>query len=317
MTINASVSVIIPTYNRSTLLAAAVESVLAQSHHVHQIVIVDDGSSDEHRNSLRSLATAHPVITVHELAGNHGRSRARNDAVARASGDFVLFLDDDDLLDPTMVETAVQCLSAGTQADVAVCCGQFFGNLDDLPLGPFFLDPSGPPPQWIAALVGASRGQREELQANPIRTLLKGGGAPIHAFVVRRSAIGETRFAEDLESGEDWVFWIDLAIKGCQFRFNSLGRVYVRRHEGNSLATASGFVACERVLEMVENRGDEEVFLAAARAAAFGWHKGHIEWRRVATSLARYPVPLLKYGGQFVARRAYQRWKSATAAKRH
>jgi glycosyltransferase involved in cell wall biosynthesis len=236
--------------------------------------------------------------------------------LAAASGDFVLFLDDDDLLDPTTVETAVQCLSAGTQADVAVCCGQFFGNLDVLPLGPFFLDPSGPPPRWIAALVGASRRQRDELQANPIRTLLKGGGAPIHAFVVRRRAIGETRFAEDLESGEDWVFWIDLAIKGCQFRFNSLGRVYVRRHAGNSPATASGFVACERVLEMVENRGHEEAFLAAARTAVFSWHGGSLEWRRVATSLARYPIPLVKYGGQFLARRAYQRWKRAKTMSR-
>lgn len=315
VTTGALVSVIIPTYNRSAFLAEAVDSVLAQTHPVHEIVIVDDGSEAEHRRVLRQLLAKSPVVKVIEQTTNLGRSRARNDGMAKSTGDLLLFLDDDDLLDPAAVETAIQCL-AKAPADVSVCCGQQFGDLDVLPINPFYLNPIAPTPRWVGNLAGASTRLRQEIGHHPIRTLLK-SYAPINAFVVRRSAVGRTRFAEDLDRGEDWLFWLDLAVKGCRFRYNPAGRVYVRRHPGNSPTTAACLKAHERVVALVSGIGHDEASLSALRLAAICWSSGAVQRLRILTSLLRFPGPLLKFGCELLVRRAYRVWLGTTVRNRY
>lgn len=305
-----TVTVIIPTRNRSGLLAEAVESVRAQTYPVHEILIVDDQSDDHHRRRLAALAATSPVIRVHELTKHHGRSRARNEGLRQATGTLVLFLDDDDLLDPAMVASAVTCFLTGTPADVVVCRGQFIGDIPAphaRPINPFYVDSIASRPAWLASCVGSSMSLQQELQRHPTRTLLK-CIAPINAFVVRRQAIGLTRFAEDLDYAEDWVFWLDLAIKGCRFHLNPSGRVYVRLHDANSPTTGLSPVAWERVLTHAQGLGPQAAFLAAARLTTFNWSQGNPEWRRAAVSLLKFPTLLLKYGSQFLARRAYRLW---------
>lgn len=312
VTTGALVSVIIPTYNRSAFLAEAVDSVLAQTHPVHEIVIVDDGSQAEHRRVLRQLLAKSPVVKVLEQTSNLGRSRARNDGIARSTGDLLLFLDDDDLLDPVAVETAVQCLAVKAPADVSVCCGQQFGSLDLLPINPFYLNAIAPTPRWVGKLAGASTRLRQEIWHHPVRTLLK-NFPPINSFVVRRSAIGRTRFAEDLDRGEDRLFWLDLAVKGCRFRYNPAGRVYVRRHQGNSPRTTTGLKAHKRVVALVSGIGHDEASLSALRLAASRWSSGQIQRHRVLASVLRFPGPLLKLGSELLVRGAYRRWLRTTA----
>jgi hypothetical protein len=312
VTTGALVSVIIPTYNRSAFLVEAVDSVLAQTYPVHEVVIVDDGSQEEHRRVLRQLVAKSPVVKVVEQTSNLGRSRARNDGMARSTGDLLLFLDDDDLLDPAAVETAIQCLAVMAPADVSVCYGQQFGDLDALPINPFYLNAIAPTPRWVGELAGASTRLRQQISHHPIRTLLK-HTAPINAFVVRRSAIGRTRFAEDLDRGEDSLFWLDLAVKGCRFRYNPAGRVYVRRHQGNSPTTTTGLKARKRVVALVSGIGHHEASLSALRLAALGWSSGEIQRPRVLASLLRFPGPLLKFCCERLVRKAYRLWLRTTA----
>jgi hypothetical protein len=230
--------------------------------------------------------------------------------MARSTGDLLLFLDDDDLLGPSAVETAVQCLAVEAPADVSVCCGQQFGDLDVLPISPFYLNAIAPPPRWIAELAGASTRLRQEIWHHPILTLLK-RGAPINAFVVRRSAIGRTRFAEDLDCGEDSLFWLDLAVKGCRFRYNAAGRVYVRRHQGNS-PTSTALEARKRTMALVSAIGPDEACLSALKLAAFCWSSGAIQESRVLVSLLRFPGRLLKFGCEHLTRSAYRLWLRTT-----
>lgn len=100
-----AVSVIIPTYNRAGLLLASVESVLSQSFRDIEVIVVDDGSTDD---SLSVLATIRDdrlrVIPIE----NRGRSKARNLALSEAKGDLIAFNDSDDLYLPGKLELQVE-----------------------------------------------------------------------------------------------------------------------------------------------------------------------------------------------------------------
>lgn len=94
------VSVIIPTYNRARAIGDAVASVLAQSMPPHEVIVVDDGSTDATSASLAPFADR---IVVHRQA-NGGVSAARNAGIARATGGWVAFLDSDDVWLPGRLE---------------------------------------------------------------------------------------------------------------------------------------------------------------------------------------------------------------------
>jgi glycosyltransferase involved in cell wall biosynthesis len=87
------VSVIIPTFNRWPLVGEAVESVLTQTYSDYELIVVDDGSTDETRKNLASVASRIRLLTI----PRSGVAAARNFAVSRAVGRYVTFLDSDDL----------------------------------------------------------------------------------------------------------------------------------------------------------------------------------------------------------------------------
>jgi glycosyltransferase involved in cell wall biosynthesis len=90
------ISVIITTYNRAHVVGEAIESVLAQTRAPDEIIVVDDGSADD---TLARLAAFEGRITVIAKA-NGGVSSARNAGIAAATGEWVTFLDDDDIWYP-------------------------------------------------------------------------------------------------------------------------------------------------------------------------------------------------------------------------
>ena len=94
------VSVIIPCYNASRFLAEAIESVLAQTHENLELVVVDDGSTDDSREIVRGFGER---VRSEPLPHNQGVNFARNRGVEVARGEFVQFLDSDDLLRPEKI----------------------------------------------------------------------------------------------------------------------------------------------------------------------------------------------------------------------
>jgi len=95
MTGAADVSVVIPVYNRAHVVARAVRSVQAQSVPVREIILVDDGSSDDSLAVIRALAGEDERIVVLSQQ-NGGAAAARNTGMARAGGEWIAFLDSDD-----------------------------------------------------------------------------------------------------------------------------------------------------------------------------------------------------------------------------
>jgi glycosyltransferase involved in cell wall biosynthesis len=99
------VSVIIPCYNQAHFLDEAIESVLAQTYSNHEIIVVDDGSTD----NTATVARCHsPVRYIYQE--NAGPSAARNTGVKESRGEYLVFLDADDRLLPEALEVGVNCL---------------------------------------------------------------------------------------------------------------------------------------------------------------------------------------------------------------
>jgi glycosyltransferase involved in cell wall biosynthesis len=112
------VSVIIPTFNRAALLPSAIDSVLAQTHPAVEIVVVDDGSTDNTRAVLTRFGDRIRVLTQ----SNAGASAARNAGIAASHGEIVSFVDSDDLWLPTKLEKQVSLLErAGPQTPCCLC----------------------------------------------------------------------------------------------------------------------------------------------------------------------------------------------------
>lgn len=106
------ISVILPTYNRATTLDRAIRSVLNQSFGDFEIVIVDDGSTDESRSTLKKYTGMANVRAI--SSGHHGCSAARNLGVSVSKAPLVAFQDSDDEWLPHKLERAVAVLTSPT-----------------------------------------------------------------------------------------------------------------------------------------------------------------------------------------------------------
>jgi glycosyltransferase involved in cell wall biosynthesis len=100
------VSVIIPTYNRSGLLKSAIDSVLSQSFGDFELIIVDDGSTDDTLALVRSYGGSLAYIKQ----ANHGPSAARNRGIKASRGDLIAFLDSDDRWHPEKLLLQVEAM---------------------------------------------------------------------------------------------------------------------------------------------------------------------------------------------------------------
>ena len=126
------VSVVIPCYNQAQFLREAIEGVLAQTHPRIELVVVDDGSSD---NTVDVVAHYPRVRCVRQE--NRGVAEARNAGFRATSGQYVLFIDADDRLTPKAVEAHLRCFAEHPQArfvvgDVQTIVGDesYRGSLD-------------------------------------------------------------------------------------------------------------------------------------------------------------------------------------------
>lgn len=121
---SALVSIILPTYNRAHLLSAAIDSVLAQTYQNWELIIWNDGSSDDTENVLRALSDPRIHYFTEE---NHGKSYALNRSLEESQGNFIAFLDDDDQWLPKKLEIQVEVMSEFPDIDLTFAN---FNNVD-------------------------------------------------------------------------------------------------------------------------------------------------------------------------------------------
>lgn len=102
------VSIILPTYNRANQVGKAIESVLAQTYEDFELIVVDDGSTDETEKVVTSYKDCR--IRYHRMPENGGQSRARNCGMKLARYDYLAFEDSDDLWRPGKLKAQMEAM---------------------------------------------------------------------------------------------------------------------------------------------------------------------------------------------------------------
>jgi glycosyltransferase involved in cell wall biosynthesis len=182
-----TVSVVVPTHNRVDLLPLTLHTVLWQQGVDLEVLVVDDGSVDDLRRSVRELHD--PRIRLLRNSTPQGVSRARNRGVAEASGRWVAFLDDDDLWAPTKL---IMQLTAADEAGRGWSYAGAVNVSEDLRLL------GGAPPADPSAVVAGL----------PQTNLVPGGCSGV---VVRRELLSPNPFDPAYRLFEDWDLWIRLS----------------------------------------------------------------------------------------------------------
>lgn len=249
------VSVVVPAYNAAAHLAECLASVQAQAGDVAlEILVVDDGSTDGTAAVAKSCAGVHLI----RLASNGGPSRARNAAIAAARGEFIAFLDADDLWPPDSLAARIEMLQGHPGAALAFGdCRQF----DEHGTRARTLFESG-------RLGTAAWGHGGTVPGAYMR-LLQDNFITTGSVLVRRAVLSEVGgFAEDLRLVEDLELWLRIA---CQHAIAWCPAVCLlrRRHTGNlsrdALAMSRAYLA---VLDRQRQKHSPMPAQAAVRLAS-------------------------------------------------
>lgn len=310
------ITVIIPTFNRSDLLKETVESVLAQSYPVKEIIIIDDHSDNDHAHENQRIADAGPGVEYRYMDVNKGVAAARNYGIEKATGDFILFIDDDDLLHPLMIETALSYFQQDESLDVSVCLYEIFFSPDyqefTIPLSRMFnhklLDQNP-----LRLIDDKNIVPKEMLGRKPIESFLK-YLIPVNSCLIRRETIGNIRFSESLPQGEDTFFWLSLAKKGCRFARYDNVHVFVRRHGGNTTRSKSRYyrdiTACyEEVLNRKIPETSYELFIVHLKLFLYQYKNRDLKAFRHLFYILKKPGLLFKELFEFISVRLIARKK--------
>ena len=114
------VSIVIPAYNSAKTLDRCYQSILNQTYQNFEVITVEDGSKDNTLEIMKKYAAMDSRFIAVNLPKNGGVSRARNEGIKRATGEYLQFMDSDDDLNPEMIEKMVALLEKN-QADLAIC----------------------------------------------------------------------------------------------------------------------------------------------------------------------------------------------------
>ncbi|MEM9983122.1 MAG: glycosyltransferase family A protein [Bacteroidota bacterium] len=179
-------SVVIPTYNRAHHIVHTLSTVLKQSYRSFEVIVVDDGSTDNTEEVVASIQTAQ---VSYYRQKNGERAKARNYGVQQAKGQYITFLDSDDEMYPDCLQEALRIIEANEQA-AFVQVGYEMKNVEGKVL---------------------YKNNRRKGDLN--KQLVRGNLLSCIGVFVRQDIIRQHRFNEDrkLSGTEDWELWLRLA----------------------------------------------------------------------------------------------------------
>ncbi len=119
---NSLVTCIIPAFNREKYIAEAIDSVLDQTYGNIEIIVIDDGSTDNTSEIVKSFNSK----VKYFYQPNSGASAARNSGILKAAGDFISFLDSDDLWEKNKISLQMECFKNNPGIDICLCNTKIF-----------------------------------------------------------------------------------------------------------------------------------------------------------------------------------------------
>ena len=198
------VSIIIPTFNRAQYVCEAIDSVLAQTFKDHEIIVVDDGSTDNTSEVLKIYGDQIRCFSQK----NRGLSAARNLGMSLSRGEYIAFLDDDDVWLPEKLEKQVQILDNSPELGF-VCSEAYVFNNDKQILE-----------HW-------KRGRHNQ---ETFESLFEENFVSVLTVVMRRRCFEEIGdFDESLIFSEDYDYWLRLSLK-YKFQYMNIPLAKYRFH---------------------------------------------------------------------------------------
>jgi glycosyltransferase involved in cell wall biosynthesis len=233
------VTTIIPSYNSEKYVVAAIESVLQQSYTPIEIIVVDDGSTDQTKQRIDALIKSQTIRYIYQ--SNQGLSAARNTGLRIAKGKYVQFLDADDLLEPHKIEKQVTQLESANQPAISGCDFRCFDDHNPSTFydGDFFKGqfPLSDPPRLFDFYT------------------------VIHRWLFPASIFNEVGlFDPTLPATEDWLMLWKIAANGIQFLYLDEPLVRYRKHERGMTSdferiTKGRLMAINRIEEFQQQSG--------------------------------------------------------------
>ncbi|HZY37871.1 MAG TPA: glycosyltransferase [Mucilaginibacter sp.] len=222
------VSIIIPVYNSEKHLADCIRSAIAQTWAHKEIIVVDDGSMDNSLHIARSFESNGVKALAQE---NGGASAARNTGLSAAKGDYIQFLDADDLISPDKITGQVNCLQ-GSLTQLAICKTVHFSDGED-------------PRQGVE-----SKDWFYKEHADPVDFLIKlyagedtlpgyGGMVAIHSWLSPRRLIDKVGpWNESLNLDDDGEFFCRVVLASEGIKFTPAGINYYRKFDNRQNQSA-------------------------------------------------------------------------------
>lgn len=224
---NSIISIILPVYNREVTIIDSVKSVLNVTKNIaSELIIVDDGSSDQTQNQLKKLALQHPNIKIHTIKHIGKPSAVRNYGVKKAKGKYIAFQDSDDVWADFDIEKRLRVFE---DENIVLSYANAVYKDSGLGLKKYFV-PKG-----------------TELGEDPFTKLISRFHSPIPTptVIVRRSLFEKIGyFNENLKVSEDVEFWSRAALTGDFVYFDKVCAIIGRDGSNiSSLASEKGLTA--------------------------------------------------------------------------
>jgi glycosyltransferase involved in cell wall biosynthesis len=231
MTHSPLVSIIIPCFNQARFVREALDSSLAQTYPAVEIILVDDGSTDDLEKSILAYRDNARVKII--LQENRGPAAARNNGIRHAQGEFFKFLDADDWLTPNAIAKQRAAFD-----EVAVQDAHLGFVYSDI----MRVDAEGKPSHEYSVATA-----RRVLNGDLFPSLLIGGYFPPLAVLLAGRVLEKVGvFDETLKGTEDWELWLRIAAEGFTGFFVPEKLAYYRTHTTNLSGQSAHMADAER-----------------------------------------------------------------------
>lgn len=242
------VSIIIPTFNRENLIKETLESVLSQSYFNWECIIVDDGSIDKTVEVIIEFIKNDSRFILYTLE-HRGVSYARNYALSKISGEFIQFLDSDDLLHENKIKDSLDVLPTSQLSHKIVISNfmMFRGTVKNLE-----------PP--FCKLIPEQFTFKKVLYDWDFQFNI-----PIHCGFFHKSNFENFKFQSELGAKEDWIMWLRIFKNNPEIIFVDQPLAYYRYHDKNMTKDfahmKSNFFYSFPILKTMLSESDFEAFL--------------------------------------------------------